>query len=168
VIRQAGSDEPKASPLEVDLEDRRAFQLAQVGFAPLVAQTGSDRAFFNLVGTFHKPARYEDEDATRESYLAATLPYRLFAGAVAHELDRLGRTIGGGVAPEKTAETVRQSLLGVIVPLEEGDPAPEAVEVEVVPNSDEPALLDVTVRLRPRFEVYGSSVDLLVGTTVPR
>ena len=168
VIRQTGSDEPKASPLEVDLEDRRAFQLAQAGFAPLVAQVGSDQAFFNLVGTFHKPARYEDEEATRESFLAATHPYRLFAGAVAHELDRLGRAIGAGVAPEETAETVRQSLVAMISPFEEGDPAPEAVEVEVEQNSDEPALLDVTARLRPGFDVYGSSVDLIVGTTVPR
>jgi type VI secretion system protein ImpC len=168
VIRQTGSDEPKASPLEIDLEDRRAFQLAQAGFAPLVAQVGSDQAFFNLVGTFHKPARYEDEEATRESFLAATLPYRLFAGAVAHELDRLGRAIGAGVAPEETAETVRQSLVAMISPFEEGDPAPDAVEVEVEQNSDEPALLDVTARIRPGFDVYGSSVDLIVGTTVPR
>jgi len=168
MVRSSGSGEPHASPLEIDLEDQRAFQLAQVGFSPLVSQTGSDAAFFNLVPSFHKPARYEDEEATRTSFLSATLPYRSFAGAVAHELDRLGRKIGGGVEPARIIETVQESFFGVLAPLEEGEQKPESVEVEVEPNPEEPGLLDVTVRLRPGFSVYGGLVDLIVGTSVPR
>jgi len=167
-VRSSGSGEPHASALEIDLEDQRAYQLAQVGFSPLVSQAGSDTAFFNLVPSFHKPARYEDEEATRISFLAATLPYRSFAGAVAHELDRLGRKIGGGVEPAEILETVQASFLGVLAPLEEGEQKPESVEVEVEPNPEEPGLLDITVRLRPGFHVYGGDVDLIVGTSVPR
>ena len=168
MVRSSGSGEPHASPLEIDLEDQRAYQLAQVGFSPLVSQIGSDAAFFNLVPSFHNPSRYEDEEATRISFLAATLPYRSFAGAVAHELDRLGRKIGGGVEPAEILETVQASFLGVLAPLEEGEQMPESVEVEVEPNPEEPRLLDITVRLRPGFHVYGGDVDLIVGTSVPR
>ena len=168
MVRSTGSGEPHASPLEIDLEDQRAFQLAQVGFSPLVSQTGSDAAFFNLVPSFHSPARYEDEEATRISFLAATLPYRSFAGAVAHELDRLGRKIGGGVEPADIEEMVKKSFLGVFAPLEEGEQNPESVKVEVEPNPEEPRLLDITVRFRPGFRVYGGDVDLIVGTSVPR
>jgi type VI secretion system protein ImpC len=168
VVRSSRSGESHASSLEIDLEDERAFQLAQVGFSPLVSHAGSDTAFFNLVPSFHKPARYEDEEATRNSFLSATLPYRSFAGAVAHELDRLGRNIGGGVEPAKIVETVKASFLGILAPLEEGEQNEESVEVEVEPNPEEPGLLDVTVRLRPDFLVYGGNVDLIVGTSIPR
>lgn len=168
MVRSSGSGEPHASPLEIDLEDQRAFQLAQTGFSPLVSQFGSDAAFFNLVPSFHNPTRYEDEEATRISFLSATLPYRSFAGAVAHELDRLGRKIGGGVEPVAILETVQASFLGVLAPLEKGEQNPESVEVEVEPNPEEPSLLDITVRLRPGFHVYGGDVDLIVGTSVPR
>jgi type VI secretion system protein ImpC len=168
VVRSSRSGETHASPLEIDLEDRRAFQLAQTGFAPLVSQVGSDTAFFNLVPSFHKPARYEDEEATRNSFLSATLPYRSFAGAMAHELDRLGRKIGGGVEPAEIVETVKNSFLGVFAPLVEGEQDLESVEIEVEPNPEEPSLLDVTARLRPGFLVYGGNVDLIVGTSIPR
>ena len=168
VVRSERTGEPQASPLEVDLEDQRAFQLAQVGFAPLVSQIGSDQVHFSQVPSFHKPARFEDEEATRASFLGATLPYRGFAGAVAHELDRIGREIGGGMAPDDVSERIRQALLGMLAPFEEAEQEQGSVKVEVEDNPDEPGLLDVTARLQPGFQIYGGPVDLVVGTSVLR
>ena len=167
LMRQEGSSEPHASTLEIEFTDERAFQLAQVGFTPLISQIGTDQAYFNLVPMFHQPARYEDQEATRSSFLTATLPYRGFAGAVANHLDRLGRAIGAGVSPDDVAVKVRDSLLAILAPLEE-EQSPESVEAEVEANSDHPELLDVTVRLRPGFRVYGGPVDLIIGTSIPR
>ncbi len=90
VIRQAGGDDEKGSPLEVDLEDRRAFQLAQAGFAPLVAQLGPTGLFSTLLEPSTNRRVTKTKMRPGKAILPATLPYRLFAGAVAHELDRAG------------------------------------------------------------------------------
>jgi type VI secretion system protein ImpC len=166
--RTEGSAEPYTLPVEVDLADQRAFQLSQTGFAPLVSRRDTDVAYFNLVPSFHKPKRYDDEEATRASFLAATLPYRGFAGAVAHELDRIGRRIGGGLSAAEISDSLRQSLRGLLSPMEDGESADDSIHVEVDNNPDEPSLLDVTVRVRPGFQIYGGAVDLVVGTSVPR
>jgi type VI secretion system protein ImpC len=167
LMRQEGSSEPHASTIEVEIADDRAFQLAQVGFAPLVSVLGSDQAYFNLVPSFHQPSRYEDREATQSSYLAATLPFRGFASAVANHLDRIGRALGAGMEPQVISEKVRASLLGMLAPLED-EQSTDSVEVEIEANPDEPALFDVTARLRPGFTIYGGPVDLIVGTSVPR
>jgi len=153
-------------PLEVLFGDRRAFELAECGFAPLMTQADSDAAYFNMVPSFHQAKRYEDEEATRTSYLTATLPYRGFAGAIAHDMDRIARTLGGGLDESTIVKIVREELLGILNPMEEGTPNPESIEVEVL--SDIPELRTVFARLRPSFDIYGAPVDLIVSAAVPR
>jgi len=153
-------------PLEVLFGDRRAFELSECGFAPLMSQADSDMAYFNMVPSFHQAKRYEDEEATRTSYLTATLPYRGFAGAVAHELDRIARTLGGGMAEDEIIRIVREELLAMLAPMEAEEVSAEAVDVEVL--SDAPELRSVFARLRPSFEIYGGPVDLIVGASIPR
>jgi predicted component of type VI protein secretion system len=118
--------------------------------------------------SFYRPTRYENEESTRASFLEATLPFRAFAGAVAHELDRRGREIGGGLSPDEVSDKVREFMLAMLAPMEDQSPEPESVTVEVEVSPDEPGLLDVTVRLQPNFQIYGAPVDLIVGTTIPR
>lgn len=161
----AGKGEAEPYPLEVRFSDRRVQELQTIGFAPLVARAGTDGAYFAAVPTFHAPERYDQEEATRASYLASTLPYQAFAAIASQVVERIGRELGGGRSQEEVAATFRDALLGFLANAED-EPTAEEVDVEVRPNPEDPQLLDVTVRLRPRFQIHGGDVDLVLGTAV--
>jgi type VI secretion system protein ImpC len=154
-------------PLEVRYSDQRAFELNQTGFAPLVAATGSDTAYFRTAPTFHKPARYDTKEATRASFLAVTLPYQIFAGMAAHVVQRAGMGIGGGASEDEIKERFRNRLLAFLGSCEDS-PGPEEAVVELSDNEESPDLVDVSIRVQPGFTISGGDVDLMVGTTVPR
>ncbi|MCP4659530.1 MAG: hypothetical protein GY856_29340 [bacterium] len=161
----AGKSEAEPYPLEVRFSDRRTQELSVVGFAPLVAGAGTDGAYFAAVPTFHAPERYDQEEATRASYLASTLPYQAFAAIASQVVERIGRELGGGRSREELAAAFRDALLAFLANAEE-EPAAEEAEVEVHPNPEEPQLVEVTVRLRPGFQIHGGDVDLVLGTAV--
>jgi type VI secretion system protein ImpC len=161
---KVGKTEPVAFPLEVMLGDNRTLDLAQSGFAPLLARAGEDTACFPAAPTFHQPARYDQEEATRASFRAATLAYQLFAGMAAHALDGLARRVGGASQVD-IMQKVQDGLLAFLGTA--GEPAkPEEVTVEITVNQENPHLLDVAVRLRPSFPLGGGPADLMLGTQV--
>ena len=162
-----GKEDPVELPLEVRLTDQRAYDLRHLGFAPIMARANTDSAYFTAAPTVHAPARYDDDKATHASFRAATLPFQLFAGIVAHIVQRIGQDVPAGTSGEALHAAFRDPLLSLLATTEE-NPQPEEVEVESTPNEDDPGLLDVTVRVRPEFPLYGGEVDLIAGTSVPR
>ena len=74
-------------PTEVAITDRREKELADNGFIPLSHYKNTDYAVFFGAQSLHKPAEYEDPDATANAKLGARLPY-LFA-ACRFQLDRV-------------------------------------------------------------------------------
>src|SRR5579862_5999646 len=82
-------------PTEIAISDRREAELAKNGFMPLVHKKNSDFAAFIGAQSLHKPAEYEDPDATANANLAARLPYLFACCRFAHYLkcivrDKLG------------------------------------------------------------------------------
>ena len=162
---RAGKSEPVPFPLEVMLADKRAWELAECGFAPLVAQAGRDAAFFASAPTFSAPRRYDREEATRASFLAATLPYQLFAGVAGARVERIGREVRRDLPLDQVAAAFTGQMLAFLSECGE-QPDPEEVRVEVSPSTDSPQAVEVVVRLRPRFKIYGGDIDLVLGTMV--
>lgn len=165
-LYRPGKAEPVSFPLEVLLSDQRAFELTECGFATLVAKAGSDSACFLTAPTFHAAARYDDEEATRASFRAATLPCQAFAGFAAHVIQKIARDVGGGLDPKEVEERFRGGILAFLASCEP-TPVREEVEIELAPSREAPHMLDVTVRLRPQFTIYGGAVDLVVGCSIP-
>lgn len=160
-----GKGEPIPFPLEVMLSEKRAWELAECGFAPLVAAAGRDAAYFASTPTFSAPHRYDQEAATRASYLAATLPYQLFAGVAGAQVQRIGREVRPDMAPEQVRAEFARRMLAFLAECDER-PEEGEVTVEVTPSPDVPLALEVMVRLRPRFKICGGDVDLVLGTVV--
>src|SRR5882672_10809622 len=65
-------------PTEIGITDRREAELAGCGFMPISHWKNTDFAVFVGAQSLHKPAEYDDPDATANANLGARLPY-LFA-----------------------------------------------------------------------------------------
>jgi type VI secretion system protein ImpC len=78
-------------PMEIAINDRRAAELAQLGFMPILHRKNSEMAAFIGAGSLHKPARLAEDDAMANAYLAAQLPYLFAVCRFAHYLKSITR-----------------------------------------------------------------------------
>ena len=88
--KQSGLAHP-VGPIEVAINDRRIGELANNGLIGLAARARGAMATFTLLPTLHKPAEYDDIDATDRARLQARLSYGLMAGRIAHHLKAMAR-----------------------------------------------------------------------------
>lgn len=164
---RVGRTETVTLAVEAALSDAKALELIESGFAPMVGAAGSDRAHFLSAPSAHTVVRYDTEEATAASFRSATLPNQLFASVAARALHKAARSLARGLAEDAVRQQIQNALLTMLTGGESA-PAPEEVEVEVVPGADGPHLWDISVRLRPAFAVYGGPVDLVLGTQTLR
>lgn len=177
---------PGSRALEVALNEQRVIELGHCGLVPLMAPKGTDEVRCPLAPTFHRPRRFDRDDATRASFFAATLAHQLFACLASHRLQRVAEELELGLSDGQLEATFRHQMLAFLGPPdgepEDGSAVSETaegavdgateeatedavtVQVEVPPERPETRL--VTVRLRPRFEVCGGRADLVLGTVV--
>ncbi len=73
-------------PTEIAIGDRREAELAKNGMMPLIHRKNTDMAAFIGAQSLHKPAEYDDPDATANANLAARLPYLFATCRFAHYL----------------------------------------------------------------------------------
>lgn len=166
-LYRIGKAEPVALAVETAISDQKALELVESGFAPLVGLLGLGRAYFLSAPSVRAVARYDSEEATRASFRAATLPYQLFGSAAARALAGAASECAAGLGEDVVRARIHAALLDFLAsaePITE----PEEVEVEVIGSPNSIHLLDVAVRLRPAFPIYGGPVDLVLGTQALR
>src|SRR6516162_4267582 len=73
-------------PTEIGITDRREKELADCGFMPISHWKNTDFAVFVGAQSLHKPAVYDDPDATANANLGARLPYLFATCRFAHYL----------------------------------------------------------------------------------
>ncbi|QUL36774.1 type VI secretion system contractile sheath large subunit [Erythrobacter sp. JK5] len=83
-------------PTEVAISDRREAELSELGLLPLIHRKGTTDATFIGAQTVHKPAKYDDPNATANARLAARLPYLFASCRFAHYLKCMVRDWVGG------------------------------------------------------------------------
>lgn len=176
--------EPFPYPLEVRLVEDKSLEMAECGLVALVAEPGEHHARFPYLPTYHRARVYTTEEATRSSYQAATLPYQLFAALASRQLQEAAETLPterSDVDLQQHFEKVFSTFLGLPSgrqstveeslgeEKEAGNDLPEApVTVEVDDDPENWNVRELTVRLKPPFEICGGAVDLVLGIQVPR
>jgi type VI secretion system protein ImpC len=98
LLRSAPTDEGEVasdSPAEVAISERREFELARLGFIALAACGRAGHAAFLSAPSCHKPARYQDPDATAAAERSAQLPDILTTSRFAHYLKVMARDMIG-------------------------------------------------------------------------
>ena len=162
-------------PTEIAISDRREAELAKNGFMPLIHKKNSDFAAFIGAQSLHKPAVYDDPDATANANLAARLPYLFATCRFAHYLKCIVRDKIGSF---KERDDMQSWLQSWIIQYVDGDPQHSSEEVkarkplagaEVVVEEVEgnPGYYTSKFYLRPHYQLEGLTVSLRLTSKLP-
>jgi type VI secretion system protein ImpC len=162
-------------PTEIAISDRREAELAKNGFMPLVHKKNSDFAAFIGAQSLHKPAEYEDPDATANANLAARLPYLFACCRFAHYLKCIVRDKLGSF---KERDDMERWLQNWILQYVDGDPTHSSddtkarkplADAQVVVEEAEgnPGYYTSKFFLRPHYQLEGLTVSLRLVSKLP-
>lgn len=162
-------------PTEIAISDRREAELAKNGLMPLIHRKGSDMAAFIGAQSLHKPAEYDDPDATANANLGARLPYLFSTCRFAHYLKCIVRDKVGSFKERQDMEAWLQKWINNYV-----DMTPEisseavkaerplaAAEVVVEEVEGNPGYYSSKFFLRPHYQLEGLSVSLRLVSKLP-
>ncbi|KVE33797.1 type VI secretion system contractile sheath large subunit [Burkholderia sp. TSV86] len=162
-------------PTEIAISDRREHELSESGLMPLVYRKNSDTAAFIGAKTVHRPAVYEDDDATANANLSSRLPYIFATCRFAHYLKCIVRDkIGSFKSREDTQRWLNDWLMNYV----DGDPTISsevtkaqrplsAAEVVVDEIPENPGYYRAQFFLRPHFQLEGLTVSLRLVSKLP-
>ena len=162
-------------PTEIAITDRREAELAKNGFMPLSHWKNTDYAVFVGAQSLHKPAEYDDPDATANANLGARLPYLFATTRFAHYLKCIVRDKVGSF---KERADMEKWLNNWIMQYVEPDPANAsedakarrplaAAEVVVEEVEGNPGYYSSKFFLRPHYQLEGLSVSLRLVSKLP-
>jgi type VI secretion system protein ImpC len=162
-------------PTEIAISDRREAELAANGFMPLVHKKNTDFAAFIGAQSLHKPAEYDDPDATANANLAARLPYLFATCRFAHYLKCIVRDKIGSF---KERDDMQRWLTKWITQYVDGDPANSsegtkarkplsAAEVVLEEVEGNPGYYTSKFYLRPHYQLEGLTVSLRLVSKLP-
>jgi type VI secretion system protein ImpC len=162
-------------PTEIAITDRREAELAKNGLMPLSHWKNTDYAVFIGAQTLHKPAEYDDPDATANDNLGSRLPYLFASCRFAHYLKCIVRDKIGSF---KEREDMEKYLNNWIMNYVEPDPhnATEeakarrplaAAEVVVAEVEGNPGYYAAKFFLRPHYQLEGLTASLRLVCKLP-
>ena len=162
-------------PTEIAISDRREAELAANGFMPLVHKKNTDFAAFIGAQSLHKPAEYDDPDATANANLAARLPYLFATCRFAHYLkcivrDKIGSFKGREEMERWLSNWINRYVDGDPLNSSEGTKAKKplaAAEVQLEEVEGNPGYYTSKFFLRPHYQLEGLTVSLRLVSKLP-
>jgi type VI secretion system protein ImpC len=161
-------------PTEIAITDRREAELGANGFLPLSHWKNTDYAVFVGAQSLHKPAVYEDADATANANLAARFPYLFATCRFAHYLKCIVRDKIGSF---KERDDMKDWLSRWIMQYVTTDPTASedakarfplaAAEVVVDDVAGNPGYYSAKFFLRPHYQLEGLTVSLRLVSKLP-
>jgi len=162
-------------PTEIAIEDRREAELAKGGLMPLIHRKNTDMAAFIGAQSLHKPAEYDDPDATANANLAARLPYLFATCRFAHYLKCMVRDKIGSF---KSRGDMESWLNSWILQYVDASPATSSemakarkpladAHVEVAEVEGNPGYYSSRFFLRPHYQLEGLTVSLRLVSKLP-
>lgn len=164
------------SPTEVALPERREFELADLGFLPLLH--AKNRGYVAFMGgqSVHRPRAYADPAATANAELSAKFNYLLSVSRFAHYVkvlarDKLGSGMEAGPCEGWLNDWLQQYVIGnpatVSDEVKARKPLTEA-EVRLQPVAGQPGRYQAVVFLRPHYQVETLTTAMRLVAEVPR
>ncbi|WP_234197432.1 type VI secretion system contractile sheath large subunit [Pseudacidovorax sp. NFM-22] len=162
-------------PTEIAISDRREAELSKAGLLSMIHRKNSDFAAFIGAQSLHKPAEYDDPDASANANLAARLPYLFACNRFAHYLKCIVRDKIGGFREKADMERWLNKWITNYV---DGDPTTSseetkarkplaAAEVIVEEVEGNPGYYTSKFFLRPHYQLEGLTVSLRLVSKLP-
>jgi type VI secretion system protein ImpC len=160
-------------PTEVQITDRREKELADLGFAALVHQKGTDRAVFFAVQSAQKPKVYDSPGATASARMSAQIPYIFATSRFAHYLkvmmrDKVGSFTTRGETESFLNRWIQNYVAVADAPamLKAKHPLSEArIDVSEVPGK--PGVYAATAYMKPHFQLEELAVAMRLVAELP-
>jgi type VI secretion system protein ImpC len=162
-------------PTEVEISDRREFELAEEGFIGLTMRKGSDNAAFFSANSTQKPKFFgiskEAKEAELNYKLSTQIPYMFVISRLAHYIKVLQRENIGTWKEREDLERELNTWINQYV-ANQDNPLPAVrsrlplrqAKVTVEDVEGEPGWYRCTIMVRPHFKYMGVSFTLsLVG-----
>ena len=158
-------------PVELQISDRREFELSNNGFISLVWQKESDRACFFSANSAQRVQKSSDPELQQSNELGGKLPYMFIVSRMAHYLKIRQRELLGSDMSRSQLEAELNKWIGNYVNnMETTDPKTRAskplrwAKISVEDVEGEPGRYECRLQLRPHFKYNGASFTLsLVG-----
>jgi len=162
-------------PTEIAISDRREAELSKNGFMPLVHKKNSNLAAFIAAQSLHKPAEYDDPDASANANLAARLPYLFATCRFAHYLKCIVRDKVGSFKERADMQVWLNNWIGRYVEINpatasESDKARKPLagaEVVIEEVEGNPGYYHAKFYLRPHYQLEGLTVSLRLVSKLP-
>ncbi|MBL0870498.1 MAG: type VI secretion system contractile sheath large subunit [Phycisphaerales bacterium] len=161
-------------PTEISITDRREAELAKNGLIPLSHYKNTDYAVFMGAQSLHKPAEYEDPDATANANLGARLPYLFATCRFAHFLKCMVRDKIGSFKERADMEKWLNNWIANYVCIDPNASEETkarlplaAAEVQVMEVPGNPGYYTSKFFLRPHYQLEGLTVSLRLVSKLP-
>lgn len=161
-------------PAEIAVTDRRESELAKNGMMPLSHWKNTDYAVFVGAQSLHKPAEYDDPDASANAQLGARLPYLFATCRFGHFLKCIVRDKIGSFKERGDMEDWLNKWISNYVTTDakasEDSKARyplAAAEVKVEEVEGNPGYYSAKFFLRPHYQLEGLTVSLRLVSKLP-
>ncbi len=161
------------TPTEVQITDRREKELADLGFAALVHQKGTDQAAFFSVQSCQKPKVYDTPTATASARMSAQLPYIFATSRFAHYLKVMMRDkIGGYTSKDQIDYFLNRWIQNYVAPpgsnpaVMQKRPLSEA-RIDVVEVAGKPGAYRAVAFLKPHYQLDELAVSMRLVSDLP-
>ena len=161
-------------PTEIAITDRREAELAKNGLMPLSHWKNTDYAVFVGAQSLHKPAEYDDPDATANAQLGARLPYLFATCRFGHFLKCIVRDKIGSFKERSDMEEWLNKWISnyVTTDAKASEDAKAryplaAAEVKVEEVEGNPGYYSAKFFLRPHYQLEGLTVSLRLVSKLP-
>jgi type VI secretion system protein ImpC len=168
LFQSAGTTQ-KRLPAEMLIFEDREYKLSQSGFIPLSPYKNTDYAVF--FGA-HSAQSHGKNDA--DAKLAANLPYLFLVSRLSHYLKVLQREeIGSSKEKDDLQKELNEWINKLVT--RAANPSDEQkakyplrdASVKVEENPDAPGYYQVTMTVRPHFQIEGVNIDLSLVSRMP-
>lgn len=162
-------------PTEIQLTERREFELAEQGFIGLVFRKGADNACFFSASSPQRPKLFgnttEGKEAETNYRLSTQLPYLFIVNRLAHYIKVLQREqIGSSKERGDLEADLNNWIRQYVVDMDNPSPTVRAkkplrkAQVAVEDVEGQPGWYRCSIRVRPHFKYMGADFTLsLVG-----
>lgn len=168
-------DEDMKCPTEINITDRREYELSKLGFLPLCHFKNEDYAVFIGGQTTQRVQKYADPDSQANAHIAARLPYIMATSRFAHYLKVIGRDAIGDFMEAADCQQWLNNWISQYVtasnnPSREERQKYPLAEAKVVVREDptNPGAYDAQVLMRPWLQMEQLTAALSMVARIPK